>query len=142
MDKVANGDRGCVFFNFGTSRAIQLFIALHSLRQVYQGPVTLFLIKDDPHQDRLGAQIEEAFNVSLFWIDRPQFTTKSNIKQISLQHSPYRTTIAFDSDLLFVKPIDPLWESLEEKGILFTRFFPNPYGIDGSEENPSFANRV
>jgi hypothetical protein len=142
VDKVTNGNRGCVFFNFGASRAIQLFVALHSLREVYQGPITLFLIKDDPHQDRLGAQIKEAFNVSLFWINRPQSTTRSNNKQISLQFSPYRATIAFDSDLLFLKPIDPLWEPLEEKGVLLTRFSPNPYGIDGNAENPGFANRV
>ena len=142
MDKVANGSRGCLFINFGTSHIVNLFVALHSLRQVYQGPVTLFLIKGERYQDRLGAQIEEAFNASLFWIDRPPSIKFWNIKQIVLQLSPYRSTIVFDSDLLFVKPIDPLWEPLEEKGILLTRFFPNPYGIDGSAENPGWANRV
>lgn len=142
MDKPADESQGCVFFNFGTSRVIQLFVAIHSLRQVYRGPITLFLINGEPHQDRIGAQIQEAFNVSIFWIDHPQSITFSTNKQLSLQLSPYRTTIAFDSDLLFVKPIDPLWKPLEEKGILLTRFFPNPYGVDGTAENPGFANRI
>jgi len=31
---------------------------------------------------------------------------------------------------------------LEEKWILLTRFFPNPYGVDGTAENPGFANRI
>ncbi len=142
MGKMAPENRGCAFFNFGASRVIQLFVALHSLRQVYRGPVSLFLIRGEPHQERLGAQLKEAFDISIAWIDPPQLTTKSNIKQIILQLSPYRTTLGFDSDLLFVKSIDPLWEPLEENGTLFTRFFPDPYGIDGSAEHPGFAPRV
>jgi hypothetical protein len=32
--------------------------------------------------------------------------------------------------IFFQGPIDALWEPLEREGVLVTRFFPPPYGID------------
>src|SRR5581483_8442512 len=43
-----------------------------------------------------------------------------------------------DSDLLFVAPIEPLWEPVERDGVLVTRFYPPPYGVDKS----GWPNRV
>lgn len=48
---------------------------------------------------------------------------------------PYRSTLAFDSDLIFLGGIDPLWPALEDRGVLVTRFYPAPYGIHGTLEN-------
>jgi hypothetical protein len=56
--------------------------------------------------------------------------------------SPYKTTLSFDSDIIFQGPIDDLWEPLEDRGVLVTRMYALPYGIDGSEDNPSAYCRV
>ncbi|MBW8638008.1 hypothetical protein K1W69_12495 [Hoeflea sp. WL0058] len=47
-----------------------------------------------------------------------------------------------DSDLIFQSPIDMLWEPLEQEGLLVTRFFSPPYGIDGAAGRPGFDSRM
>ncbi|MBL8894401.1 MAG: hypothetical protein JNJ53_07360 [Rhizobiales bacterium] len=56
--------------------------------------------------------------------------------------SPYQSTLALDSDLIFRASIDPLWEPLEQSGVLLTRFYAPPFGVDGTRERPGFANRM
>ncbi len=48
----------------------------------------------------------------------------------------------FDSDVLFLDGIDELWRPLEQYGVLLTGFFTSPYGVDGTEQQPGWANRV
>ena len=133
----AQTDRGCVFFNFGAAYALRLLVALFSLRRVYKGPVTTILANDaagvhlKDQLEQLGSEVVFVEQMSKSW-DRHSLFYKS----------PYRTTLLFDSDLIFLKPIDELWEPLEREGVLFTRFFPAPYGVDGTPRNPGWANRM
>ena len=136
---MAQKDRGCVFFNFGTTYIIRLFVALYSLRDVYDGPVTLMLNKS-PEHEKLSKEMAQ-FNVDIQWFDVPsinRFVLKPNLFRIS----PYKTTLMFDADLLFIRSFDELWQPLEEKGVLITKSFPNPYGIAGTPENRGWGDRV
>ena len=134
---VAQTDRGCVFFNFGDAYALRLLVALFSLRQVYSGPVTTILARDAAgaylkgQLEQLDSEVVFVKQISKSW-DRHSLFFKS----------PYRTTLLFDSDLLFQKPIDELWGPLEREGVLVTRFYPAPYGVDGTASRPGWANRM
>jgi len=133
----AQTDRGCVFFNFGDAYALRLLVSIFSLRQVYSGPITTILARDDAgaylkgQLDQLGSEVVFVDQISKSW-DRHNLFYKS----------PYRTTLNFDSDLIFQKPIDELWEPLEREGVLVTRFYPAPYGVDGTAGKPGWANRM
>ena len=59
-DRVAHGratqaDRGCVFFNFGTKCLSMLLVALFTLRQHYDGAITVFL-SDVPDRGQSALQ--------------------------------------------------------------------------------------
>jgi hypothetical protein len=120
-------DRGCVFFNFGDHYALRLLVSVASLRRFYGGPITTFLTRDAAGA-ALKGQLEQ-LGSGVIWLDA---LSKSSAKHRLFYESPYRTTLAFDSDLLFVAPIDALWEPLERDGVLVTRFYPPPHGIDDS----------
>jgi len=129
--------RGCVFFNFGHAYTLRLLVALYSLRRVYDGPVTTFLSPDSDHPQlrsdlaKLDSDIVITTDLSKSWHRHRQFRA-----------SPYEATLLCDSDLIFQAPIDALWEPLERDGLLVTRFFSPPYGVDGTSEQPGFANRM
>lgn len=123
--------RGCVFFNFGEACALRLLVAIYSLRQHYDGPITTFLAPDSAGYrlqeplKRLGSDVVFDDRVSKSW-DRHRLFTES----------PYSSTLVFDSDLLFMASVDDLWEPIEREGVLVTRFFPPLYGVDGSPDRP------
>ena len=135
------GDRGCVFFNFGTKYIIKLFVAIYSLRQIYKGPITLFLTEDSL-QKKLGKDIAKLFNVDIQKFEKSKNIINSNIKPSLLELSPYKTTLMLDGDLIFLKPFDELWQPLEEKGFLLTRFYPSPFGINGSANDHKWGARL
>jgi len=132
--------RGCVFFNFGNAGyIIKLFVAIFSLRQVYQGPVTL-LLEDILEHKRLALEMAR-FNVNIKWFKSSDIH-RINAKPYLLTLSPYETTFIFDGDLLFLKSFDDLWQPLEEKGFLLTRFHANPYGVNGTATDHRWAYRL
>jgi hypothetical protein len=130
-------DRGCVFFNFGNVYALRLLVSLFSMRQIYNGPITVFLAHDAAGA-ALRAQLER-LDCEVAFVDR---LSRSHDKHRLFHASPYRTTLLFDSDLIFQTTIDDLWGPLEGNGLLVTRFFPNPHGVDGSAACPGWANRL
>ena len=130
-------DRGCLFFNAGTAYVLRLLVAIFSLRRFYEGPITVVLV-DGETDERLVAQLEELGcevavqgEVSKSW-DRHRLFLES----------PYATTLVFDSDLLFLDSIEPLWAPLEREGVLVTRFSISPYGVGGSPDRPGWSNRL
>lgn len=134
---VPQADRGCVFFNFGDAYALRLLVSVFSLRQVYAGPVTVLLAPDAAGEalraplEGLGCEVASVGPIHPWW-DRHRL----------FHESPYAATLGFDSDLIFLAPIDELWSPLEREGLLATRFFPNPHGVDGTPTEPGWANRV
>lgn len=116
--------RGCMFFNFGSKCVARLLTAIYTLRNVYNGPIVLALAKNDEANIKLAEEVK-IFNVDILWFDF-EHKVKRNIKSILKPHlftiSPYDTTLMFDGDLIFTKPIDDLFTWTEEKGFLVTHF--------------------
>lgn len=129
--------RGCVFFNFGAGCALRLLVAVSSLRTHYHGPVTVFLVPDR-FSSALARDLE-ALKVDVTFMEG---LSKSFDRHRLFEASPYPTTLMLDSDLLFTGPIDPLWDEIEREGVLFTRFYPSPYGVDGTEAAQGIGSRV
>lgn len=129
--------RGCVFFNFGARCALRLLVAVSSLRTHYHGPLTVFLVPD--RSSSALARDLEALKVDVTFMEG---LSKSFDRHRLFETSPYPTTLMLDSDLLFTGSIDPLWDEIEREGVLFTRFYPSPYGVDGTEAAPGFGNRI
>ncbi len=105
---------------------------MYSLRQIYDGPVTLML--DDTADQRTLAEEMRRYKVDVLWFELANFN-HSSLRGHLFGMSPYKTTLMFDSDLLFVRSFDELWELTEQRGILFTRAFYNPYGLNGTAKN-------
>ena len=130
-------ERGCVFFNFGDAYALRLLVSVFSLRRVYAGPVTV-LLAHDAAGEALRAQLE-GLDCDVVFVDR---VSRSSDRHRFFHESPYEATLVFDSDLIFLAPIDELWSPLERDGLLVTRFHPNPYGVDGSPGAPGWGDRA
>ena len=129
--------RGCVFYNFGDAYALRLLVAVCSLREHYEGPVAVFLVRDET-----GLGLREPLTALGCDVVFEELITKPGDRHRLFRKSPYATTLAFDSDLVFRAPVDELWEPLEREGLLVTRFFAPPYGVDGTPERPGWGNRV
>jgi hypothetical protein len=116
--------RGVMFFNFGDKCVARLLTAIYTLREVYKGPITVALAKNDEANVLLSKDLE-GFSVDILWFDFVS-KVKRNIKSILKPHlftlSPYETTLMFDGDLIFTKPLDHLFEKTEEFGFLVTHF--------------------
>ena len=132
-------ERGCVFFNFGTKCLNMLLVALFTLRRHYDGAITVFM-SEVPDEAGLRHAL------SSLDLDFRPFSQEdyihSSLRTMIIERSPYRATLTLDSDLLFCESPEPLWQPLEDAGILVTRFFPNPYGIGGEPGRPGFAYRL
>lgn len=129
--------RGCVYFNFGTAYALHLLVSVHSLRIHYSGSILVFLVRDE-HSDALKRDLEQ-LDVEVAFLER---LSKSFDQHRIFEESPFATTLSLDSDILFQGSIDALWEPLEREGVLVTRFFPPPFGIDGTRSSPGKISRV
>lgn len=129
--------RGCIFYGFGERYALRMLVAVFSLRQVYRGDITVFLAREKT-AERLGPDLER-LGCQVVLVD---YVSKSCCRDRVFLASPYETTLVLDSDMVFLQPIDELWEPTEREGLLVTRFYPCPYGIEGSREKPGWANRV
>jgi len=117
--------QGCIFFNFGNKCMARLFVAIHTLRKVYNGPVTIMLSENDEFNKEVYSIFENKYNCNIQWFDLDR-TVKRNLKSVLkpmfFENSPYDTSIMFDGDLVFAKPFDELWDWTEDKGWTVTHF--------------------
>ncbi|MFT7529860.1 MAG: hypothetical protein ACI9FD_000863 [Gammaproteobacteria bacterium] len=130
-------NHGCVFFNYGSACVLRLLVAIYTLRKYYDGPVSVLLVEDD-NSDRLARELE-LLHCQVIYIDQ---LSKSWHRHKLIEASPYQTSLLFDSDLIFQSPIDDLWSLTKSNGLLLTRFYAPPWGIDGSEIRPCGLSRV
>jgi len=137
MSNTRRAQRGCVYFNYGAAYALRLLVSIYSLRNHYDGPVTVFVARD-AYSDKLAPAIE-SLRADIISVDD---LTKSFDRHRLFLASPYETTLALDSDLIFLAPIDELWEPLERDGVLVTRFHAPAYGIEGTPSRPGWGHRA
>lgn len=117
--------RGVVFFNFGNKCIARLLVAVHTIRRVYSGPVTIMLAENDEFNKEVAPIFQSEYNCDIQWFDLER-TVKRNLKSvlkpIFFENSPYDTSIMFDGDLVFSGAFDELWDWAEDKGWVVTHF--------------------
>lgn len=136
MASSGSPSRGCVFYNFGTKYALRLIVSIYSLRKYYSGPITLFT-DQSAYSERLIKSLAP-FAVDFHLLED---LSKSFDRHRLVTESPYVATLVLDSDMIFMGPIDALWEPLEREGVLATRFYAPPYGVDGTAEKHGWGSR-
>ena len=115
--------QGITFFNFGGGCIVRLLVALESLRKVYDGPVTLQLAKDDPHNQQALNDLKRYADIQWFDLARlAKRNLKSVIKPSLFKLSPYQTTLMLDGDLLIQKDPTELLTATADHGFLVTQF--------------------
>lgn len=122
---------GITFFNFGGSCVVRLFVALHSLRKYYRGPVTVFLARGDRFNERILPDLTR-LDVDYQWFDMEAIAKKNMkcvLKPQLFQMSPYENTLMMDGDMLFQGDPTVLFMALVEKGFLVTKF--STWNTDG-----------
>lgn len=123
--------QGITFYNFGGGCMVRLLVALHSLRDHYDGPVTLQLAKDDEFNIKALPDLEPLADIQ--WYDLEQLAKrnlKSVLKPSLFQQSPYDLTLMCDSDLLFQRDPSELFPQIDKHGFLVTRF--STWNCDGN----------
>jgi hypothetical protein len=129
------------FFNFGKSCVLELLVALYTLRKQYSGHITVCLLKNDKWNEILAPQLDK-FGVNIHWvdIDLTKRNSKCYIKPLLFKYlfenTQYTSVIMCDGDLLFLRPIDSLWQPLEDKGCLLTQF------CDWRTNGPIMSGRI
>lgn len=103
--------QGAAFFNFGGKCVLRLLVALDSLRNHYEGPVTIFLKNGCKHSKE--AEPDLAKYGDIVWDDfesKAKRNVKCAVKPHLFRQSPYDKTIMFDGDMLFRSQIDTLFQ--------------------------------
>jgi hypothetical protein len=119
--------KNCIaFYNFGNKCILELLVATYSLRKHYAGEIVWMLANNDEWNKQVAIQVAN-LNVNIMWVDLNLIkrNAKSAVKPFlfdKLFTSGYDSAIMCDGDLLFLKPIDELWEKLTDKGVLLTQF--------------------
>jgi hypothetical protein len=115
--------RGVIYYNRGTSCAVRLLVSLASLREHYDGPVTILSDGDESHA--LCAKIAPALGAEWrAWTPPicPGRNATYLAKTLYHQASPYETTLCLDSDTLIVGPVEELFASAEQESFVVAHF--------------------
>jgi len=113
---------GCVFFNYGHRCIIRLLTSLYSLRQYYDGPITVLLNINDKHNQDLIDDMG-SFNVTIrfFSFANALERWRCIIKPYIISQSPYTYTLLVESDILFIKHIDEIWPHIKNHDLVLTK---------------------
>ena len=112
-------DRGVLYWNSGTKLLTRLYVSLGSLREIYDGPITL-LLSNIP-EEFVDILKKHDFNTKV--IDVPQGHKQALLIKAKLnEYTPYDTTVFIDCDTIILKPFDELFEWAEEHKFVVTAF--------------------
>ena len=106
--------RGVIYYNTGTSCAVRLLVSLHSLRNHYNGPVTI--LSEGAESDALCNRIGGALGAEVKRWDCGVEPGKNRAYLAKTRYhagTPYDTTVALDSDTLVVGGIGELFDHAE-----------------------------
>jgi len=107
-------ERGVIYYNVGRSCAVRLLVSVSSLRKHYAGPVTILSEGDDSHG--LCRRIAKAVGADFQEWDCGVPDGRNRAYLAKTQYhlaSPYKLTVALDSDTLVLGPIDELFDEAD-----------------------------
>lgn len=115
--------KGILYYMTGEKMAVRLAVSIHTLRQHYDGPVTIFsegrLANQYTHAigERYGCTVKEVqFNAT-----DGKNTTYLNAC-LCAQQSPYETTLWIDADTIICVDVQPLLDITEKHGFVLAAF--------------------
>lgn len=114
------------FYNFGNKCILELLVATYTLRKHYSGEIVWMLANNDEWNKQVAGQVAN-LNVNVKWVDLNlvKRNAKSAVKPYlfnQLFTAGYDSVIMCDGDLLFLKPIDELFDYMSDTGVLVTNF--------------------
>jgi hypothetical protein len=125
---------GVIYYNVGQACVVRLLVSIYSLKQHYQGPITI--ISEGSESDLLCTKVANVMQVDIkqasFNTDGPKnhpFLAKTKIHQAA----PYDYNVFLDSDTLVVGKIDELFNSAP---FTITRM------ADWSTNGPKISRRI
>jgi hypothetical protein len=117
-------NKGIIYYNTNTKCIIRLLVSIHSLRKVYDGPISI--ISQGEESDLYCAKIAEQYDAELVSVDYgiEDGRNKAYIEACKChQVTPYDVSIWLDADTLVLKPFaEDLWEMVEEHDFVATKF--------------------
>lgn len=112
-------DQGVIYYNRGESCIIRLLISIKSLRNYYNGPITIFLENSDLSK---FSNFISKYNLSIIEVDSEKLDS-SFVRKIAISRlSPYKKTVFIDADTLVVGNIDEIFDSIEDNDLVVTQF--------------------
>jgi hypothetical protein len=119
--ELMKANSGVIYYNSGRKMIVRLAVSLHSLRKVYQGPVTL-LIDGEGKEDCI--KIAREYNC-----DAKEAGYTYDVKNCvylnackSGQATPYDLTVWIDSDTVILKSFDELFDYAEQHEFAISQF--------------------
>jgi hypothetical protein len=116
---------GIVYLMTGPQHGARLIVSLYTLRQWYDGPVTVFTTRPESHAigKRLAASDELRVNHQTFWELPPgDYNASCATKPFIFSAAPYDASILLDADTMVVGPIDELVDSAAASPLTVTTF--------------------
>jgi hypothetical protein len=116
---------GVIYLMTGPQHGARLIVSLYTLRQWYDGPVTVFTTRPESHAigKRLAASDELRVNHQTFWELPPgDYNASCATKPFIFSAAPYDASILLDADTMVVGPIDELVDSAQSSPLTVTTF--------------------
>lgn len=111
--------RGIIFFNRGDGCIVRAIVALYSLRQHWNGPITFFLEKPYPEE---FDKVCEYFNVDIVH-NEEKHQLKTLVRKTDMfGNPPYDRTLWLDSDTVTVGKLDEMFDLLDNADCVIPHF--------------------
>ena len=116
--------KGVVYWNGGTKLLVRLYVSLISIREVYNGNLTVILNYDVPNEfDEILK--ENGFDtIRIRMPDHEAGKHKSALlgKTIINKHTPYDTTVLIDCDTLVLREFEEMFTWADQHSFVVTQF--------------------
>lgn len=118
-------NRGIIFYNCGTGAAVRTVVAIHSLRKLYQGAISI--LSDGEASDDLCKKIasEKRLNVDVVNADfnvrggrNHHYLSKCRLHE----HTPYDVSLYLDADIIVRGDVSSLFERAEANEFVVPQF--------------------
>jgi hypothetical protein len=112
-------NKGVLLYNRGEKCIVRAIVALHTLREHWDGSVTFFLEDPYPHE---FAEVCQLYDVNVIECEAHP-DTKTLVRKTELfVDSPYENTLWLDADTVTVGKIDEMFDYLENYDIAIPHF--------------------
>lgn len=100
---------GILTYTYGESHFLQLVVMLNSLRKYYNGEIEVYLINENPSEEKLNIFSEYKTKIKPINLEWNK-NTYSCVKALMVESSNFDKSILMDTDIIFTGNIDELFE--------------------------------